>query len=147
MNLSLQVGKEYRTRKGLKGRCICDDAKSMNGMYPCVVLIIMGDDERAYAFMKSGRYHHFGEENDLDLTAEWTKKPVFDPSVLAGWMKSLCLGPSGHWLGSNKVPKLFSDGSGWDIEDMEYVIIPDSLKPTYTGPWQESLVVFTEGVA
>jgi hypothetical protein len=67
--MKIEVGKRYKLRNGLVGRCVCVDAK---GMYPviCLVPTNTGNDEPC-GFMASGQFDS-DSEGGYDIISEYT---------------------------------------------------------------------------
>lgn len=141
MSLTLEPGKNYRTRDGRKARVICDDRDGE----PHVIVLIAEPRGREciYGFYPDGNFLISKEENPYDLTDEWTEPPTFDWSVLPAWCNAaIAQDQDLTWRCHIIVPKkeVIGWGSGWSIS------IPKSHAPkNYAGPWQDSLLV-REGV-
>jgi hypothetical protein len=66
--MKIEVGKRYKLRNGLVGRCICTDRI---GTYPVCMLILNGDSEGCYTYLHNGLSIK-ERESCRDIIAEYT---------------------------------------------------------------------------
>ena len=133
MSLTLQVGKAYRTRSGKKREIIYKKGGRHVSIDPETLEMRVVTTE--------GIVINGGYQDPLDLTAEWTEKPMFDRALLPVW-KAIAMDRNGDWWVYTEVPTQNEKDGVW-LSRGGIPLNPDHY-PTYVGPWQESLVVFEE---
>ena len=140
----IKVGKQYRTRNGLKLWVLGSDKNNLTD-YAVRGVINFGNDAHEEMEFRTwtteGKYSPDGGEHPLDIAAEWFESPVVDWYPMPAWAHYIAMDPLRQWRWYRSEPRRLS--SGWKASgDLpgEYGEIFVTYTPTYTGPWQYSLI-------
>lgn len=137
--MKIERDKFYRTRGGKKARVLCTDAA---GMQPVIVQFEGESYTRHYC--SDGRYLDANTMTTVDLVAPWEDKPFIDRSLLPAWAnKAVAMDEDGRWFCFAQIPRQLTHQ--WVIAcPHEWLKIPPSHAPKWTGNWKDSLIVFED---
>lgn len=141
--LTIEVGKYYRTRDGRKARVYALDGGEMKNIIHGAILF--DDSWIGDAWHLNGQARDDGHTHVRDLIAPWIDKPSFDRSLLPAWAnKATAMDAGNCWYCFSEVPIPQSDSQGnWDGGGWQDTI-PREFAPKWTGDWKDSLLTFED---